>query len=104
MTVFRTRAICWTLTALGLVISFGVLWRQAVLTGLWPGGNTGLVLQNHDRIHAGRQTPVRPQATDFTRTSRTSFGKRCRMDANYTMVIGMRRDSGCTCRYSRTRL
>ena len=44
MTVFRTRSICWTLIALGLVISFGVLWRQAVLTGLWPGGNTDLFL------------------------------------------------------------
>jgi protein-disulfide isomerase len=44
MTVSRTRAICWTLIAVGLVISFGVVWRQAVLTGLWPGGNTGLFL------------------------------------------------------------
>jgi protein-disulfide isomerase len=44
MTVFRTRAICWTLIAVGLVISFCVVWRQAVLTGQWPGGNTGLFL------------------------------------------------------------
>jgi protein-disulfide isomerase len=44
MTVFRLRAICWTLTALGLLISFGVLWRQAVLTGLWPGANADLFL------------------------------------------------------------
>ena len=42
MTVFR--AICWTLIAVGLVVSFGVLWCHAVLTGLWPGGNTGLFL------------------------------------------------------------
>jgi protein-disulfide isomerase len=44
MTVFRTRSICWALIVLGLVISFGILWRQAVLTGLWPGGNAGLFL------------------------------------------------------------
>jgi protein-disulfide isomerase len=44
MTAFRTRAICWALIAVGLVISFGVVWRQAVLTGQWPGGNTGLFL------------------------------------------------------------
>src|SRR5262245_46741841 len=44
MTASRTRAICWTLVALGVVISFGVLWRQAVLTGLWPGGDTRLFL------------------------------------------------------------
>jgi protein-disulfide isomerase len=44
MTVFRTRSICWALIALGLVIPFGILWRQAVLTGVWPGGNTGLFL------------------------------------------------------------
>ena len=44
MAVSRTRAICWTLTVVGLVISFGVVWRQAVLTGLWPGGNTRLFL------------------------------------------------------------
>jgi len=44
MTFFRTRAVCWTLIAVGVVTSFCVLWRQAVLTGLWPGGNTGLFL------------------------------------------------------------
>ena len=44
MTVFRTKTICWTLTALGLVTSFCILWRQAVLTGLWPGGSTDLFL------------------------------------------------------------
>ena len=44
MTVPRIRAICWTLVALGVVISFAVLWRDAVLTGLWPGANTRLFL------------------------------------------------------------
>jgi protein-disulfide isomerase len=42
MTVFRARAICWTLIAVGSVISFGLVWRHAVLTGLWPGGDTAL--------------------------------------------------------------
>lgn len=44
MTVSRIRAICCALIAVGLVISFGVLWRQAVLSGLWPGGDTRLFL------------------------------------------------------------
>jgi protein-disulfide isomerase len=44
MTVFRIRALCWTLIAVGVVISFGVVWRQAVLTGQWPGGDTRLFL------------------------------------------------------------
>src|SRR5262245_26850232 len=43
MTSPRTRSICWTLAALGFLIPFGILWPQAVLTGLWPGGNTSPV-------------------------------------------------------------
>src|SRR5262245_7133622 len=42
MNVLRARPICWTLAALGFLISFGILWRHAVLTGLWPGGDTRL--------------------------------------------------------------
>lgn len=33
MTLFRTRSICWTLIAVGLVISSHHLWRRVVLAG-----------------------------------------------------------------------